>query len=109
MLPWVSPGTHINAIGTDTRGKQELDPRLFLKAKVVTDSTEQCLQLGECQHPYALGFIGKDSIHAEIGEIITGAKQGRTSAEEVTIFDTTGVAIQDLAVAGLALQKLQKS
>lgn len=109
MQPWVAAGTHINAIGTDTRGKQELDPRLFSNATIFTDSTEQCLRIGECQHAFSLGIITKESIHAEIGQVITAAKTGRSSQNELTIFDTTGVAIQDLAVAGLALKKLQKS
>jgi alanine dehydrogenase len=103
MAPWIKPGTHINAIGTDTRGKQELDPEIFPVAKVVVDSMDQCLYLGECQHAFDRGLITRDSLHGEIGELITGRKPGRENSLEVTIFDTSGVAIQDLATAGLAV------
>jgi len=105
MAEWVKKGTHINAVGTDTKGKQELDPEIFAKALVVVDNIDQCLYLGECQHPYARGIISRESIHAEIGEVILGIKPGRVSREEITIFDTTGVAIQDLATAGYALEQ----
>jgi alanine dehydrogenase len=105
MDEWIKPGTHINAIGTDTRGKQELDPRIFARATAVVDDLEQCCYLGECQHAYASGIITKDSIHAQIGEIINGKKKGRSTPSEITIFDTTGVAIQDLATASYALEQ----
>jgi alanine dehydrogenase len=108
MADWVNSGTHINAIGTDTRGKQELDPVIFQKAKIVVDNIKQCLYLGECQHAYDAGLITAESIHAEIGEIINGAKPGRLSDREVTVFDTTGVAIQDLATAGYAVEEAIK-
>ena len=103
---WIKPGTHINAVGTDTRGKQELYPDVFVRAdKIVVDNTEQCIYLGECQHAYDAGLITKDSIYAEIGQIIRGIKKGRETVAEITVFDTTGVAIQDLATAGYAYQE----
>ncbi|MDR3563988.1 MAG: ornithine cyclodeaminase family protein [Negativicutes bacterium] len=108
MADWIKPGTHINAVGTDTRGKQELDPRIFAKAAIVVDNIGQCLYLGECQHAYDAGIITKESIRAEIGEIINGTKIGRKDATEITVFDTTGVAIQDLATAGYALAEALK-
>lgn len=104
MAPWIKAGTHINAVGTDTRGKQELDPQIFALAdKIVVDNITQCLYLGECQHAYDAGIIRRETVHAEIGEIIGGVKPGRQTATEITVFDTTGVAIQDLATAGYAL------
>ena len=108
MADWVKEGTHINAIGTDTRGKQELDPRIFPTAKIVVDNIKQCLYLGECQHAFDAGLITAESIHAELGEIINRTKPGRVSAGEITVFDTTGVAIQDLATAGYALEEAIK-
>ncbi len=108
MAGWVKPGTHINAVGTDTRGKQELDAKVFAGAKVVVDDTAQAIYLGECQHPYGAGILTRQSIHAEIGEIIAGAKPGRTAADEITIYDTTGVAVQDLATAGYACEQARK-
>ena len=108
MDEWIKAGTHINAIGTDTRGKQELDPRIFARATVVVDDLTQCCYLGECQHAHDAGIISKESIHAQIGELIDGKKRGRSSATEITIFDTTGVAIQDLATASYALDEAVK-
>jgi alanine dehydrogenase len=92
---WVKPGTHIVAIGTDQRGKQELDPEIFRNAKIVNDSIEQCVEKGETWHPLDKNIISRDDIHAEIGEILLGRKPGRENDEEVTIFDSTGMAIQD--------------
>jgi alanine dehydrogenase len=92
---WVKPGTHIVAIGTDQQGKQELDPEIFRNAKVVVDSIAQCIEKGETQHPLNKNIMSKDDIHAEIGEILLGKKPGRENDEEVTIFDSTGMAIQD--------------
>lgn len=97
---WVKPGTHIVAIGTDQRGKQELDPEIFRNAKVVVDSIAQCIDKGETWHPLNKNIIAKADIHAEIGEILLGRKPGRENDAEVTIFDSTGMAIQDNTTAG---------
>jgi len=96
---WVKPGTHIVAIGTDQRGKQELDPELFRNAKIVVDSVGQCTQKGETFHPLQKEIITLDNIHAEIGELLLGLKPGRISDDEITIFDSTGMAIQDNTTA----------
>lgn len=92
---WVKPGTHIVAIGTDQQGKQELDPEIFRNAKIVNDSIEQCIEKGETWHPLNKSIITKDDIYGEIGEILLGKKPGRESDDEITIFDSTGMAIQD--------------
>ncbi|WP_413791152.1 MULTISPECIES: ornithine cyclodeaminase family protein [unclassified Pseudomonas] len=92
---WVKPGTHIIAIGTDQKGKQELDPAIFRHAKIVNDSISQCIEKGETWHPLNEGVITKADIHGEIGEILLGRKPGRESDDEITIFDSTGMAIQD--------------
>lgn len=97
---WIAAGTHINAFGSDTRGKQELEATLLGRAKVVADYLPQARELGECQHAFRDGVIGQ--VHAELGEILTGAKAGRESDEEITVFDATGIALQDLAVAACA-------
>jgi alanine dehydrogenase len=97
---WVKPGTHIVAIGTDQRGKQELDPEIFRNAKVVVDSLSQCIEKGETWHPLDRNIIAKEGVYAEIGEILLGRKPGRESDAEVTIFDSTGMAIQDNITAG---------
>jgi ornithine cyclodeaminase/alanine dehydrogenase len=101
---WVKPGTHIVAIGTDQQGKQELDPEIFRNAKVVVDSIAQCTEKGETWHPINKNIITKDDIHGEIGEILLGKKPGRESDEEITIFDSTGMAIQDNTTANKIYQ-----
>jgi len=92
---WVKTGTHIVAIGTDQPGKQELDPEIFRNAKIVNDSIEQCTEKGETWHPLNKNIITKEDIYGEIGEILLGKKPGREKDEEITIFDSTGMAIQD--------------
>lgn len=96
---WVKPGTHIVAIGTDAKGKQEFEPEIFRNAKVVVDSLMQCSEKGEIQHALSQNIITKDGVHAEIGEVLLGVKPGRGSDEEITIFDSTGMAIQDNTTA----------
>ena len=100
---WIEPGMHINAIGADGNGKQELEADVFVGAKVVVDHAGQCVSFGETSWPIRKGLLRAEDIYAEIGELTSGQKPGRTSPEEVTIYDATGVAIQDLAAAGLAL------
>ena len=96
---WVKPGTHIIAIGTDQQGKQELDPEIFRNAKVVNDSIAQCAEKGETWHPLRHNIMTRDDIHAEIGELLLGTKPGRENDREITIFDSTGMAIQDNTTA----------
>ena len=94
----VRPGTHIACMGTDTVGKQEVEAELVSRASVFTDEVAQAVTLGESQHAVAAGLVDAGSI-VEIGQVVTGAHPGRTSAEEITLFDGTGVGLQDLAVA----------
>lgn len=96
---WIKAGTHIIAVGADNKGKQELDTKIFRRARVFVDSKEQCLEIGETRNPIISGDITPDSIDAEISEVILNIKDGRTSKEEITIFDTTGMGIQDNTLA----------
>ncbi len=96
---WIQPGTHIVAMGTDTYGKQELEPAIFRNAKIVNDSIAQCIEKGETWHPLNQNIITQANIHAEIGEILLGQKPGRETEDEITIFDSTGMAIQDNTTA----------
>jgi ornithine cyclodeaminase len=100
----VGADVHISAIGADTKGKQELDPALFKRATVVVDSWEQAKEIGESQHAHRLGWLDRGDLHAELGELATGSKPGRGDAGGLTIFDATGIALQDLAAAGLAME-----
>ncbi len=101
---WISPGTHINAIGADMPGKQELEPALVASAKVFADSTAQVVAKGECQHAAKLGLVSAENI-TEIGAVLEGTRPGRTGPSDVTLFDATGMAIQDLVVGAIALTK----
>lgn len=102
---WVDAGTHFNCIGADAPGKEELDPAILERAKIVVDDWEQASHSGEINVPLAEGIITKDSIWSEIGEIVSGLKPGRTSSDEITVFDSTGLAIQDAVTAQLAYKK----
>jgi len=104
---WIRPGTHINAMGADTAGKQELDPELVQAASIVIDDADQAISIGECQHAYRLGLIDRDRLRWSIGGVIAGAFSRRTP-EEITLFDGTGVALQDLAVAALAYRRARE-
>jgi len=88
---WVGPGAHINAVGGDAPGKTELDPRILLDAKVVVELLDQALVEGEVQN------VGRSAVYAELWEVVAGVKPGRVSEEEVTVFDSVGVAFEDLA------------
>ncbi|MCH2068193.1 iminosuccinate reductase BhcD [Shimia sp.] len=108
MADHVSPGTHIACMGTDTKGKQEVESALLAKASVFTDEVAQSITIGEAQHAVAEGLIEVSDV-AEVGAVINGTNPGRTSAEQITLFDGTGVGLQDLAVAAavvdLAVEK----
>ncbi|WP_322891928.1 MULTISPECIES: iminosuccinate reductase BhcD [unclassified Yoonia] len=94
----IRPGTHIACMGTDTKGKQEIDPAIFARATVFTDEVAQSTSIGEAQHAVTAGIISADRI-TPLGAVINGTHPGRTSADEITVFDGTGVGLQDLAVA----------
>jgi alanine dehydrogenase len=101
---WLQPGTHIAAIGADALDKQELDAGVFAGAKVVCDSIYLCVKRGETRNAVQAGIIQPEQIHAEIGEIILGNKPGRENPDELTIFDTVGMAIQDIVTAAMLYQ-----
>ncbi|GAB6286942.1 MAG: alanine dehydrogenase [Methanoregula sp.] len=101
---WIHEGTHINAIGADAPGKQELDPEILRRASVYVDDPEQAIHSGEINVPIANGTFTRDDIRGTLGEVVTGKKR-RTSSREITVFDSTGLAIQDLAIAHIAMQR----
>jgi ornithine cyclodeaminase/alanine dehydrogenase len=98
----VAPGTFIAAVGADDTHKQEIDPALMASAKVVADSLEQSCSIGDTHHAIDQGLMRKQDVYAELGEIVAGRKPGRTSDNEIIVFDSTGVAIED-AVAAVAV------
>ena len=105
---WVSNGTHVNAIGADAPGKQELDPEILRRAKIVVDDFDQATHSGEVNVPLTEGVLSRSDIYAELGEIVAGKESGRTSADEVTLFDSTGLAIQDISTAWCAYELAKK-
>jgi alanine dehydrogenase len=105
---WIKIGTHINAIGADAKGKEELQPELLKRAKIVVDDWKQASHSGEINVPMARGIITKNDIYATLGEVLVGKKKGRINPKEITIFDSTGLAIQDVAVADLVYKKALK-
>ncbi len=99
----VRPGTHIACMGTDTKGKQEVEAELLYAAEVFTDEVAQSVSIGEAQHAISAGLITEDDI-TQIGAVVNGAHAGRSSEEAITLFDGTGVGLQDLAVAAAVVE-----
>ena len=107
-LDWVRPGTHINAMGADAAGKQELDPAILKAAKIVVDDWAQASHSGEINVPLSHGDITQEMVYASLGEVVAGKKPGRQSPEEITVFDSTGLIIQDLALGFSIFQRAQE-
>jgi len=105
---YIRPGTHINAIGADAQGKQELEADLLAGAKIVTDEIEQACHSGEVNVPLSSGRIKVEDIYSTLGEIAAGMKKGREDNKEITIFDSTGLAIQDIVTAKLVYEKARE-
>ena len=101
---WLRSGQHVTALGSDSPGKQELDAACLERADlVVVDRLTQCAAFGELRHALDAGLFRPDRVHAELGEVVAGAKPGRTTAAQITIADLTGVGFQDTAIASRAI------
>lgn len=100
----LSPGALVAAVGADSEEKQELDAALLSKTTVVTDVTAQCATIGDLHHAIAAGATSAKQAHAELGEIVAGRKAGRSSATEIIVFDSTGMALQDVAAGAAAYE-----
>ena len=102
-VDWLRPGHHVTAVGSDSIGKQELDAACLARADlVVVDKLTQCAVFGELRHALDAGLFVPDYVHAELGEIVAGLKPGRTTDQQITIVDLTGVGFQDTAIASRA-------
>jgi ornithine cyclodeaminase/alanine dehydrogenase-like protein (mu-crystallin family) len=101
----VRPGTFIAAIGADSPSKHEIDPHLLRSSKVVVDSLEQCAAVGELHHALAAGVMTKQDVHAALGHVVALLRTGRDSRDEVVVFDSTGVALQDVAAVALVYER----
>ena len=104
---WIRPGTHVNALGADGPGKQELESAILRDAKVVIDDLHQATAGGELNVPLARGEFDLSAVHATLGEVVSGAAAGR-EGDEITVFDSTGLAIQDVAVARIVYDEAQR-
>ena len=105
---WIKKGTHLTCIGADMEGKQEIDENIFSKARIFVDDLEQTIHVGETETSIKKGIIKKEDVAGEIGEIIMRTKPGRLSDDEITIFDSTGIAHQDLLTAAYVLKVAQE-
>jgi alanine dehydrogenase len=103
----VGDHTHINAMGADAVGKHELSDEVLTDAKLVIDDYEQCTHSGEINVPWSAGVLDDDDLYAELGEIVTGGKPGRTDDDTITVFDSTGLAIQDVAAARIVFRRAE--
>ncbi len=105
---WIRPGTHINAMGADGHGKQELEPQILLDALVVVDDLNQATGSGEVNVPLREGILDVESLQTNLGEVVAGLKPGRRSDEQITLFDSTGLAIQDVALARVVYEAARR-
>jgi len=103
MKEWVKKGTHFSCVGSDMEGKQEIDENIFNNARVYVDDIAQAMKVGEIEIPMKKNIIERKDIIAEIGDVISGLAQGRISDDDITIYDTTGIALQDLITSKLAI------
>lgn len=101
----VAPGTFVAAVGADNAGKQELDPALVASATLVVDVLEHCAEIGELQHALAAGLMTREHVHAELADVVIGRRPGRTRHDEITVFDSSGTALQDVAAAMAVYEK----
>ena len=101
----VRPGTFVAGVGADSETKWEIDPLLFARARVVVDSLDQCAVIGDLHHALEAGTITRDAVHAELADLIAGRVAGRATSEEITLFDSTGVALEDVGAALVVYQR----
>jgi alanine dehydrogenase len=105
----IVPGTFLAAVGADNPEKQEVEPALLASATLVVDVLEQCAQIGDLHHALTAGVMTRDGVHAELGDVVAGRRPGRTRADEITIFDSSGTALQDVAAAIAVYEKARMS
>ena len=106
---WIRPGTHINAVGADAPGKQELEPSILKEATVVVDDLTQASHSGEINVPIEKGLYSVNEVYGTLAEVIVGRKKGRIDSKAITVFDSTGIAVEDIAVARLLFEKAQQA
>ncbi len=111
MMPAWSPkrAKHaVAAVGADHADKQEIDPELLAASKLVVDSLDQCSSIGDLHHALIAGVMAREDVHAELGQVVAGLTPGRERPDEITVFDSTGTAIQDVALAGFLYERAEE-
>jgi alanine dehydrogenase len=103
----LAPGAFVAAVGADSPDKQELEPELVAASKIVVDHLEQCATIGELHHALDRGLLSRSQVHAELHQVVAGQRPGRASPQEVIVFDSTGVALEDVAAAALVFERAQ--
>jgi len=101
----VKRGAFVAAVGADNEEKQEIEPALMAAASVVTDSTDQCATIGDLHHAIDAGLMQRNDVRAELGDVVADPSRGRRSDDEIVIFDSTGVAFQDVAAAAIVYER----
>ena len=99
------PGTFLAAVGADSDSKRELHPGLLASSAVIADSIEQCAAIGELHHALSADLMSRSDVRAELGQVVSGARQGRLSEKETIIYDSTGIALQDVAAAAVVYER----
>jgi ornithine cyclodeaminase/alanine dehydrogenase-like protein (mu-crystallin family) len=102
---WVAPGTHFACIGGGLAGSQELDPRILQRARIFTDDIRQCADDGEINIPLREGLLSLDDVAGDFGAVVAGRLEGRQSTDQITVFDSTGIALQDSATVPLEYER----
>jgi alanine dehydrogenase len=102
---WVRPGAHIAALGADLAGEQEIDPKTLQRGRIFVDDIRQCREDGEINVPLREGLLSEDDVAGEIGKVICRELEGRQSDDQVTVFDSTGIALQDSATVPLEYER----
>lgn len=106
---WVRPGSFVAAVGADSPEKQEVEPALLARSRVVVDLLEQCAAVGELHHALAAGAMDRKAVHGTLGEVLIGRVPGRTDPDEIFLFDSTGTALQDAAAAEAVYRRAVRS
>ncbi len=109
VVDHLRPGQFFAAVGADSEGKQEFEPEVLRRSRVVADIVSQAATMGELQHAIAAGLMTVSDVHADLGQVITGRKPGRTSDDQIFIFDSTGTALQDVAAVAMVYERALQS
>jgi len=105
----VSAGAFVAAVGADNPEKQEIEPELLASSAVIVDVLEQCATMGDLHHAIHAGLMRREDVRAELADVVSGTRAGRTSSDEIVIFDSTGTALQDVAASALAYERARSS